>query len=282
MGLIKCDKCGYDYADSYKSCPFCQEDEERFKRKKSHRAKPGQRLEGHKKGPKIVGPVLIVVLVAVAAIVAYAFFGDSITNALRRGEDEPVTPVETAVTVTPASARLGEGEKLTLSADGAQQYLWSSDNERIATVDENGNVTAVASGTVTITVKDAATDASAQCVVTVTSAQTSPLDHPQGGEDSNSGESEQPVQISEKLKLRTIFGDVAQREDGKFDLTMNPTQSFALQVTGGTGTVSWSSSNTAVVTVDSDGTLHPVKVGEAEVIARIGGESAVCIVRVGW
>ncbi len=33
MSLIKCKKCGEMFSDSYKTCPFCAEDEEYYNRK---------------------------------------------------------------------------------------------------------------------------------------------------------------------------------------------------------------------------------------------------------
>lgn len=66
------------------------------------------------------------------------------------------------------------GESFTLTAtvkpDNADDktLTWSSSNDKVATVDANGKVTAVAAGTATITVK--AGDATATCDVTVTAA----------------------------------------------------------------------------------------------------------------
>ena len=33
MRLLKCPKCGEMFSDTYKTCPFCQEDEERHSSK---------------------------------------------------------------------------------------------------------------------------------------------------------------------------------------------------------------------------------------------------------
>ena len=42
MSLIKCPKCELEYSDTYKECPFCQEDEEYFNTGKS--SQPGRRV----------------------------------------------------------------------------------------------------------------------------------------------------------------------------------------------------------------------------------------------
>ena len=73
------------------------------------------------------------------------------------------------------SLTLTEGriEKLTatVTPDDAsnQKVLWISSNENVATVDQDGNVTAVAQGTATITATTTdGSDLSAECLVTVT------------------------------------------------------------------------------------------------------------------
>ena len=50
MSLIKCKKCGEMFSDSYKTCPFCAEDEEYYNgkvKKRGHR-----QVEKKKKTPK--------------------------------------------------------------------------------------------------------------------------------------------------------------------------------------------------------------------------------------
>ena len=65
----------------------------------------------------------------------------------------------------------GQSEQLTatVTPDNAtnKNVTWSSDNETVATVDANGNVTAVAAGTATITVTTADGSHTATCKVTV-------------------------------------------------------------------------------------------------------------------
>ena len=52
MRLLKCPKCGEMFSDTYKTCPFCQEDEER------HSSKPvksaGRRTGGGRAKPNHV------------------------------------------------------------------------------------------------------------------------------------------------------------------------------------------------------------------------------------
>ena len=80
----------------------------------------------------------------------------------------------TKLTVTPTAKTINEGAKLTLSVAmepktvTSKELVWSSSNTKVATVDQNGVVTAVAKGTATITVKSKTNTAvSATCAITV-------------------------------------------------------------------------------------------------------------------
>ena len=76
-----------------------------------------------------------------------------------------------SVTVTPKNIGLSTGGETTLSAkvlpENAtnKKITWSSSDNNIATVDQNGKVTAAAAGTAKITA--AAGDKTGECVVTV-------------------------------------------------------------------------------------------------------------------
>ena len=53
MRLLKCPKCGEMFSDTYKTCPFCQEDEERHSSKPVKNA--GRRTGGGRAKPKVGG-----------------------------------------------------------------------------------------------------------------------------------------------------------------------------------------------------------------------------------
>ena len=93
-------------------------------------------------------------------------------------DDISITKIKDAekpvVTVTPetASVKVGETSQLTATiepADAASEITWSSDQTAIATVDENGLVTALASGTANIsaTITWYGQQISNSCVVTI-------------------------------------------------------------------------------------------------------------------
>lgn len=87
---------------------------------------------------------------------------------------EPEVILVTSIALSQSSATLTEGETLTLSATVAPDnatdkgITWTSSNDRVATVDANGKVTAVAEGSaiITATAKDGS-GVSASCTLTV-------------------------------------------------------------------------------------------------------------------
>ncbi len=84
----------------------------------------------------------------------------------------------TGVSLDKPAVELTEGDTTTLTAtvtpDNATNtdVTWSSNNPSVATVDAEGNVTAVAAGTATITVTTVDEEMTATCVVTVTAKTT--------------------------------------------------------------------------------------------------------------
>ena len=79
----------------------------------------------------------------------------------------------TIITLNPTSATLEVGETVTITATITPSdalntdVTWTSSNPSIATVDANGVVTAIASGTVTITATNTNSGVSATCAITV-------------------------------------------------------------------------------------------------------------------
>ena len=86
----------------------------------------------------------------------------------------------TGITLSQTTATLAEGDELMLTATITPNYAsdpsvtWSTSNESVATVDEDGVVTAIASGTAAITATaNDGSGVSASCEVTVEARQTS-------------------------------------------------------------------------------------------------------------
>ena len=200
MAMKKCPVCGEKYSDTYRSCPFCEE-EKNFRRGKSPKRKGGHRVS--QGGPSLLSPMLVIAIVLMAALLIYLLFGKAIGEKLGWGQnpagsenpgivssqgssgasssgEEPVVDPEPAGLTYEAALALPDGLTLsktdystnvgdpdvTLSVSGGSgSYTWLSENDAIATVSESGKVTAVANGTVNILVTDG--NQKAVCIVRV-------------------------------------------------------------------------------------------------------------------
>ena len=92
-------------------------------------------------------------------------------KSIRPVYDDRTHPVSVSLNKTSLSLSVGDSEQLTTSilpADATDQtVIWSSDNTDVATVDADGNVTAIAAGTAIITVTTKDGGLTAACEVTV-------------------------------------------------------------------------------------------------------------------
>ena len=165
-----------------------------------------------------------------------------------------VIPV-TSVTLNKTSLALTEQETFqlaaTVSPDNAtdKNVTWSSSNTAIATVSDNGLVTAVAEGSMTITAK--AGDKTATCTVTV---------------------SKKVIPVTSVTLNKTSLA-LTEQETFQLAATVSPDNATDK-------TVTWSSSNTAVATVSSNGLLTAVQEGSATITAKAGDKTATCTVTV--
>ena len=278
MSLIKCPKCGEMFSDSYKTCPFCEEDEAYYSGKvrkhKGRRAAESRR----RKTPSILGPVAVIVLILLAALVVWLIFGDQIKEAIT-GEKPPITdvdkpddtidkPDDTPVTPTISLNRtvlvLNVGDKDELKVNGTEDAAaWSSSAPTVASVNSAGEVTALTKGNAVITAE--VNGESVTCTVTVKDESDAP-DNGTDTPDNNStttkpNNSTKPstgsVDVS-KLKLKLTMGEwvstiESPNSDGNFEITSVQGEEWTLAVDGTTAAVTWSAeSGNSVATVSGD------------------------------
>lgn len=282
MSLIKCKKCGEMFSDSYKTCPFCEEDEAYYSGKL--RKSRGRRAAESRcrKTPSVLGPVAIVVLILLAALVVWLIFGDQIKEAIT-GEKPPITdvdkpddtidkPDDTPVTPTISLNRtvlvLNVGEKDELKVNGTEDTVeWSSSAPTVASVNSAGEVTALTKGNAVITAE--VNGESVTCTVTVRDESDAPDDgstttKPDDGSTTTKPDnSNKPstgttkVDVS-KLKLKLTMGEwvstiESPNSDGNFEITSVQGEEWTLAVDGTTAAVIWSAeSGNSVATVSGD------------------------------
>ena len=166
--------------------------------------------------------------------------------------NSPVTGIE----LDRSSASLVKGESLQLSETisppdaSCQEVIWSSDNEAAATVDYFGYVTAVGSGTATITATTEDGGKTASCGITVTVPVTG-------------------------VTLNTTSATVARGGTIQLTATVKPKDATDRNVT-------WSSNRTSVATVSGGGLVEAVGEGTATITATTedGGKTASCEITV--
>lgn len=310
MSLIKCNKCGEVYSDSYKKCPFCVEDEEYYNgkvKKRGHR-----QMEKRKKAPSVVGPVLVLAVLVLAGILVWAFAGDTVRGWFggdKQPEDvDPGTtqnqPVNTPVDNEPVVKALaldhmsllmapGESEKLTAAGGAEESYQWITSDSGVLKVSDDGTVSALTEGSAVVTVTCG--EESVACAITVQKKADTTTNTPDNGTTTNKPDTNKPDTTNKpnngntntssslkNLKIKTEYGiDLQPRDDGKYDITMQSSEKTCqLTLEGITGTPTWKSSDTNVVKVSSDGKLERVGKGEATVTITLGSATAEILVRV--
>ena len=249
MRLLKCPKCGEMFSDTYKTCPFCQEDEE------LHSGKPvktgGRRVGGAKARPKVGGGVVVACLVLVLGLVACTIFGSQFTELFTGGKTD--TPVR-ALTLSQRNADLTVGSTVKLTASGGESIVsFSSSNEAVATVSADGTVKAVGEGSAVVTAK--AGDLTASCSVAVKGTE----------------QTEEP----EDLSIYSVYG-----KNVVTDVTIELGSPAPMKVQGTESAVTWSIADTSIATVDSSGMVTGVAVGETTLTATVDGQTLTCTIRI--
>lgn len=280
MSLIKCRRCGEMFSDSYKTCPFCEEDDAyyggRVRKRRSRRAEAPRR-----KAPSILGPVVVLVLILLVLLVVWLLFGEKIKDAIG-GEKPPVEnvtptpdpdvvdPVESADTISLNRAVLAldvdEKAALKVNEETEETCSWSSSDPTVATVSDSGEVTALAAGNAVITAKVG--DAEATCSVTVKAAgdSTAPDNNttkPDNNTTKPDNDTAAKVDVSKLVITATsefgYTGELAATgETGEFEMTAKQGEVWTLRAkvkgTDTTASVKWSidSGSSGVCTLEGD------------------------------
>ena len=201
MAMKRCPVCGEKYSDTYKNCPFCEEEAALRGGGKVRRG--GRRTAGKQK-VNLLTPTLIILILIMAALLIYLLFGDRFQKEADKQDTPPVeevqpqqpeveAPIDTepegsgmpedpegteqdpGTTTAPAASKYETASKLpdglTLSttdftmkaagethtiqvSGGSGSYTWLSEDDGVASVDQNGKVTGISRGTINVLVTD--------------------------------------------------------------------------------------------------------------------------------
>lgn len=167
------------------------------------------------------------------------------------GCTEEITISNFELNKTELQLRIGETQQLigiVTPEDAATMPVeWSSSNEAVVTVDDNGLVTAIAEGSATVT--GTIMNKVATCNVTVSSPE------------------------AEGIQLNKIEMELAIGSAETLEATLTPEGADVSKIV-------WLSSNDDIATVSADGEVTGVSLGEAEIYAAVGELKATCKVTV--
>ena len=139
---------------------------------------------------------------------------------------------------------LGESATIRVTGGSTGPFTWVSENPSVASVDENGRITAVSHGTVNVIVTDGVRKG--LCVARMITGSTS---------------------TAAKLNTTDFTRTV---EEGEYQL----------KVSGVDGPITWTSENPSVASVDENGLVIPLSKGQARIRASWDGGYLICVVRV--
>lgn len=216
---------------------------ERAPRERAAARKPEKKTK-KKGGPNVVLILLSLVIVAAAAFIVVRnvvpAFQDGILGGGEPKTAEGLTLDRTALDLAEAGTTMALVP--TFSPEGATaQLTWTSSKPEVATVDEKGTVTAVAPGTTVITAS-MENGQKAECTVNCTWSADAPSQEPAGTEPAANG-ADAPAETKPTLSANDITLD-----------SEGDTQQIT--VTGASGEVTWTSSDTKIATVTADGHHH--------------------------
>ena len=300
MNNRQCPKCGEEYSDTYRTCPFCEE-EAAIKKGKPLRRRSGKRVEKRQRDSSggAGGIMLLLTGVIILGVVGYVFFGEQVADAMGirsdpvqadedpaadpppagPGEDEPAQP-DPAPGSTDQPAAPAEGDQTNPSGEDAPAQpdvppepagpltlsqtsfsIAAGETALLTTSGGAGEVSWSSSNENIATVEGGSVTGKAGGTVTITAT---------AGEES-------------VACTVTITGDPwvsdAKLSLNKADFTFGSSETVQLKVKGTDSPAVWSSANTAVATVSESGLVKWAGKGTTTVTATVDGQTLECIVR---
>ena len=299
MEMRKCDVCGEEYSSTYRSCPFCEENEaiRRGKPIRRHTSDFRNRRGGHALG--VLALLLVLVAVGVGAV---CFFGDNIAQDL--GMREPSNTEDLANQDENVPPPSDGGEEDTSQTDGVMP---SVDGDGTVTQPEDSGTGAVTppSMPVALSSSDFTLNASSGLQNTLkasggsgeytwSSADPGVATVSESGLVTGVGNGTTEVTVTDgftsavcivRIKgitstTTTPSGTATSLSLNREDMTMPAGTTFQLKVSGTSSAVTWSMADTSIATIDADGTVHFLKKGTTTATAAVDGQTLQCIVRV--
>ena len=107
MAMKRCPVCGEKFSDTYKNCPFCEEE---AALREGDKLRRGGKRAAHGRQYSLITPTLIVLILIMAGLLVYLLYGDKIAGKLKGGEQSQTPVTEDVTPVKPGQEGTGEGE----------------------------------------------------------------------------------------------------------------------------------------------------------------------------
>lgn len=259
MAMKRCPVCGERYSDTYKDCPFCEE-EELWEEEEPRRPSRGSRRSSQF---SLVTPILIVLIVLMSALLVYLLYGDQIAGKLGGDKDPGDSKPGVSQPVEPKPGGNEPAGSTEPSGDGSEP---ADSNEPAGNTEPSGGGNEPAGST----------DGD--------SGQTGVMpEGPDSGASGNAGDAGGSTGTSGSDG--SSYASLSQLPGGLTlsnpDFTRSVSEGvYRLRVSGGSGSYTWVSENPAIATVDKDGNVTPVSAGMVHILATDGSKKAIGIVRV--
>ena len=107
MAMKRCPVCGEKFSDTYKNCPFCEEE---AALREGDKLRRGGKRTAHGRQYSLITPTLVILILIMAGLLIYLLYGDKIAGKLKREEQTEPPATEEVVPVKPGQEGTGEGE----------------------------------------------------------------------------------------------------------------------------------------------------------------------------
>ena len=298
MSNRRCPTCGEEYSDTYRTCPFCEE-EAAIKRGHPPRRRGGRRTEKRKQSNGGAGGIMLLLCaVIIIGVLGYVFFGDDVADAVGiRTDPSPDTnqvtdPSDSTPSVPDDTTQSGDGPAMTdpepgttseppappedpvpLALNQTSITIRVGDKGRldftggtgeVAWTSSNDQIASVEGGTITglaggtVTITATSGEETATCQVKV---EGDPWVNPNASSYKLS-KTDFTLSSSESTWQMKI-----KRDNGKWEIL------------GAADGVVWASENTSVATISETGLVSRAGKGMTTITATVDGVTMECIVR---
>ena len=311
MAMKRCSECGEKYSDTYKRCPFCEEEAKLSKGKRVQPKRPKGSGRGAKGAPSdkenALTLVLIVIMLVLAGILLWLLFGGSgdKTPGGSSGSSSEISSGSTSGG-TSAGTSSGATSSGTGSSSGTSSGMPSVDIPELPLVEKvkqlpetlklnKTDFTEPVGNTVQLKVGSGggvyswvSEDESIATVdstgkVTMVGAGTTNVYATDGDhmgkcivrvKAGSGGTTQQPTADPDPTP------STSSAKISRTDMTIKVGATWRLKITGYDGTVTWKTNNAGIATVSEDGVVRGISSGNTTVTATVGDRTLKCIVRV--